>query len=52
MTWHLFGIGFPAKVVSERLGHKRVEVTMDMHQNVPADRQEDAAATLTPILLG
>ncbi len=42
----------PVKVVSERLGHKRVETTMDIYMHVLPDMQEDAAGKLGSILFG
>ena len=44
--------GVPVKVVSERLGHKRVQITMDVYQHVLPDMQEDAAAALNAVLFG
>lgn len=38
--------GTPIKVVSERLGHKRVEITMDIYAHVLPSMQQEAAATL------
>jgi len=43
--------GVPVKVVSERLGHKRVEITGDVYQHVLPGMQEDAAA-LNSVLFG
>ena len=40
----------PFKWVNERLGHKGVEITMDIYQHVLPDMQEDAAARLGAIL--
>ncbi|MDA2929325.1 site-specific integrase [Acidobacteria bacterium AH-259-O06] len=42
--------GVPVPVVSERLGHKGVEITMNIYQHVLPDMQEDAAAKLGAIL--
>ncbi len=40
----------PVKVVQERLGHKKVEITMNIYQHVLPDMQEDAAAKMVSIL--
>ncbi len=42
----------PVKVVSERLGHKGVEITMNIYQHVLPDMQEAAASTIGGILHG
>jgi len=42
----------PVKVVSERLGHKGVEITMNIYQHVLPDMQEAAASTIGSILHG
>ena len=42
----------PVPVVSERLGHKDVTITMNIYQHVLPDMQEDAAAKLGSILFG
>ena len=39
-------------VVAERLGHKSVEITMNIYQHVLPDMQEDAAAKLGAVLHG
>jgi len=46
----LLRAGIPVKVVSERLGHKKVEITMNIYQHILPDMQEDAAAKLGAIL--
>ena len=46
----LLTAGVPVKVVSERLGHKGVEITMNIYQHVLPDMQEDAAVKLGAIL--
>ena len=46
----LLRAGVPVKVVQERLGHKKVEITMNIYQHVLPDMQEDAAAKLGAIL--
>ena len=44
--------GVPVKVVSERLGHKRAQITMDVYQHVVPDMQEEAASALNSVLFG
>ena len=46
----LLRAGVPVKVVQERLGHKKVEITMNIYQHVLPDMQEDAAAKMGSIL--
>ena len=46
----LLKAGVPVPVVSERLGHKGVEITMNIYQHVLPDMQEDAAVKLGSIL--
>ena len=46
----LLKAGVPVPVVSERLGHKGVEITMNIYQHVLPDMQEDAAKKLGAIL--
>ncbi len=48
----LLKFGEPVKVVSERLGHKGVEITMNIYQHVLPDMQEAAASTIGDILHG
>lgn len=40
---HLGKMGVPAKVVSERLGHSTVSITLDLYSHVLPGMQEDAA---------
>ena len=47
---HLLKAGVPVPVESERLGHKGVEITMNIYQHVLPDMQEDAAVKLGSIL--
>ena len=42
--------GVPVKVVSERLGHKKAETTIDIYMHVLPDMQEQAAQQLSAIL--
>jgi integrase len=44
--------GVPAKVVSERLGHSSVGITLDRYSHVLPTMQEDAAETVGQILFG
>ena len=42
--------GVPVKVVSERLGHKKAQTTIDIYMHVLPDMQEQAAQQLGAIL--
>jgi integrase len=42
----------PVHVVSERLGHTKVSMTMGVYAHVLPDMQRDAAATLGALLHG
>ena len=42
----LLGAGVPAKIVSERLGHATVSITLDLYSHVTGDMQADAAARM------
>jgi integrase len=42
--------GTPAKIVSERLGHASVGITLDLYSHVLPDMQADAAAAMDGIL--
>jgi integrase len=42
----------PAKIVSERLGHSNVGITLDTYSHVTSNMQEDAAETIGQILFG
>lgn len=44
--------GVSPKVVSERLGHKGIEITLDIYSHVLPSMQEDAAEKLAAILHG
>jgi integrase len=44
--------GVPAKVVQERLGHKRIEITLDIYSHVLPTMQQDAAARVAALLRG
>lgn len=45
-------LGVPIKVVSERLGHAKVQITMDTYQHVLPHMQEEVAAKLESALGG
>lgn len=42
----------PVKVVSERLGHKRIEITLDVYTHALPSMQQEAAANLDRLLHG
>ena len=44
--------GIPAKVVSERLGHANVSITLDTYSHVLPGLQEDAASKVAALILG
>ena len=44
--------GVPAKVVSERLGHSTVAMTLDTYSHVTSNMQADAAEVVGQIILG
>lgn len=46
----LFQAGVPVKVIQERLGHKRVEITLGIYAHVLPSMQQDAAAKLAALL--
>ena len=48
----LLQAGQPVPVVSERLGHKKITMTMDYYEHVLPDMQRDAAAALGGLLYG
>ena len=48
----LLQAGQPVHVVSERLGHSKVSMTMEVYAHVLPDMQKDAAATLGALLHG
>jgi len=53
-TWATMALqaAVPAKVVSERLGHSNVGITLDRYSHVLPTMQEDAAETVGKILFG
>jgi hypothetical protein len=48
----LFQAGVPVKVIQERLGHKRIEITLGIYAHVLPSMQQDAAARLGALLKG
>lgn len=44
--------GIPAKVMSERLGHAKVGITLDLYSHVVPGMQEEAAAKIGALVLG
>ena len=48
----LLQAGQPVHVVSERLGHAKVSMTMEVYAHVLPDMQQDAAAKLGALLHG
>lgn len=46
------GAGIPAKVVSERLGHASIAITLDTYSHVLPALQEDAASVVASVILG
>ena len=44
--------GIPAKVVSERLGHANVSITLDTYSHVLPSLQEEAAGAVARLILG
>jgi integrase len=46
----LLSAGVPAQVVAQRLGHKRVEITLGIYGHVLPSMQRDAAAKVAALL--
>jgi integrase len=44
--------GVPAHVVQRRLGHKKIEITLNIYSHVLPSMQEDAASRLATLLHG
>jgi integrase len=44
--------GVPAKVVSERLGHANIAITMDLYSHVLPSMDDAAARTVATLILG
>jgi integrase len=49
-TTHLLGAGVHPKVASERLGHSKVGITLDLYFHVMPGMQEEAAARVDEAL--
>jgi integrase len=49
---HLLGVGVHPKVASERLGHSKVGITLDLYSHVMPGMQEEAAARVDEALRG
>ena len=43
---HMLGSGVHVKVASERLGHSKIAITLDLYSHVLPGMQEDAAAKI------
>jgi hypothetical protein len=43
--------GIPAKIISERLGHANVQITLDTYSHVIPGLDEQAAATVAQLIL-
>ena len=48
----MLGAGIHPKVVSERLGHATIAITLDTYSHVLPDMQREAAAAMDGILVG
>ena len=48
----LLAAGVPPNVVQQRLGHKRIEITLDIYGHVLPGQQRDAARRLGSLLYG
>jgi len=48
----MFQAGVPVKVIQERLGHKRIEMTLGIYAHVLPSMQQDAASRLGALLHG
>lgn len=46
----LLAAGVPLNVVQQRLGHKRIEITLDIYGHVLPGQQRDAARRLSSLL--
>ena len=47
----ILAAGIPAKIVSERLGHANVQITLDTYSHVIPGLDEQAAATVARLIL-
>ena len=48
----MLSAGIPAKVVSERLGHANIAITLDTYSHVLPNMQEKAAEQGAQLILG
>ena len=48
----LLSAGVPPNVVQQRLGHKRIEITLEVYAHVLPGQQRDAARRLSSLLYG
>jgi integrase len=48
----LLAAGVPAKIVSERLGHASISITLDLYSHVTSDMQERAAEAMGAMFAG
>jgi integrase len=48
----LLSAGTPPNVVQQRLGHKRIEITLSIYAHVLPGQQRDAARRLSSLLYG
>ena len=48
----VLAVGVPAKIVSERLGHANIAITMDTYSHVLPGMDERAASAVARLILG
>lgn len=48
----LLGAGVNPKIVSERLGHASIKLTLDVYSHVLPNMQQEAVAKLDAVLFG
>jgi integrase len=46
------GAGIPAKIISERLGHATIQITLDTYSHVLPGLDAQAAETVARLILG
>jgi integrase len=51
-SWQWVAAGVPGKVVSERLGHANIAITMDTYSHVLPGLDEQAAGQVARLILG
>jgi integrase len=49
---HMLGAAVHPKIVSERLGHSKIGITLDLYSHVLPGMQDDAVAKLDAAMLG